>query len=171
MSEVSADQAGTLVRSLRAAGIRCWVMGGWGIDALVGRQTRTHHDLDLLVHVDDLPALDEWLQCQGFSRQFEWEESRPVQRAGRRYDTAFVETHPDGLELDVHAVLDGAGRNPVLLTTDPWTLPLDALTGAGRIGTVDVPCVSRAAQRAMHEGYELPDKHVQDLALIGQQPS
>jgi len=94
-----------------------------------------------------------------------------VQRAGQRYDTAFVETHTDGLELDVHAVLDGAGRNPVLLTTDPWTLPLDALTGAGRIGTVDVPCVSRAAQRAMHEGYELPDKHVQDLALIGQQPS
>jgi lincosamide nucleotidyltransferase A/C/D/E len=171
MSDVSAAQAEALVESLRAADIRCWVVGGWGIDALVGRQTRAHHDLDLLVHLDDLPALEVWLRSQAFTRHLVWEESAVVQRAGRPYDTAFVETHTDGRELDVHAVLDSGDTAPVLATKDPWTLPVDALTGAGRIGTVDVPCASRSAQRAMHVGYDLPDKHVADLALLADLPS
>jgi len=29
------------------AGCSVWVAGGWGVDALVGRQTRLHRDLDL----------------------------------------------------------------------------------------------------------------------------
>lgn len=34
---------------LSDADVETWVSGGWGVDALVGRQTRTHRDLDLLV--------------------------------------------------------------------------------------------------------------------------
>src|SRR4051794_21469752 len=34
---------------LEAAGVRCWLAGGWGVDALVGRQTRVHRDLDLVL--------------------------------------------------------------------------------------------------------------------------
>lgn len=33
---------------LGGAGADVWVGGGWGIDALVGRQTRQHRDLDLM---------------------------------------------------------------------------------------------------------------------------
>lgn len=33
---------------LRRAGTEVWVGGGWGIDALLGRQTRDHRDLDLM---------------------------------------------------------------------------------------------------------------------------
>ena len=28
-------------------GIRYWLDGGWGVDALVGRQTREHRDVDI----------------------------------------------------------------------------------------------------------------------------
>ena len=34
---------------LEAAGIDYWLSGGWGLDALLGRQSRTHDDLDLVV--------------------------------------------------------------------------------------------------------------------------
>lgn len=34
-----------MIDQLTAAGIRVWVDGGWGVDALVGRQTRHHDDL------------------------------------------------------------------------------------------------------------------------------
>lgn len=34
---------------LRSAGVRFWVDGGWGVDALLGEQTREHEDLDLVV--------------------------------------------------------------------------------------------------------------------------
>ena len=35
-------------------GVRLWVDGGWGIDALLNRQTRPHKDLDAFVQLDDL---------------------------------------------------------------------------------------------------------------------
>ena len=38
---------------LAAAEVRAWVAGGWGVDALLGRQTRPHCDIDLVVGDDD----------------------------------------------------------------------------------------------------------------------
>jgi len=31
--------------------------GGWGVDALLGEQTREHGDLDIILNVEDLPRL------------------------------------------------------------------------------------------------------------------
>jgi len=36
-------------RGLRALGIEIWLDGGWGVDALLGEQTRPHKDLDIVV--------------------------------------------------------------------------------------------------------------------------
>jgi len=36
-------------RRLRALGIEIWLDGGWGVDALLGEQTRPHEDLDIVV--------------------------------------------------------------------------------------------------------------------------
>ena len=101
---LSEAQTRELLCGLADIGIRCWLMGGWGVDALLGKQTRDHHDLDLLVKAHDLPALDAWLRREGFAREYEWEENSPVTIEGRTWDTASVERHADGRELDVHAV-------------------------------------------------------------------
>lgn len=143
----------------RLHGVRWWLMGGWGVDALLGRQTREHHDLDVLVHVDDLATLESVLRAEGFARAYDWPESRTVD--GRA--TAFVEQHPDGRELDVHAV----HRDGTLATDDPWELPAGALDGRGTVGGREVPCLSREGQRATHDGYDLPPHHVADLAALG----
>jgi lincosamide nucleotidyltransferase A/C/D/E len=42
---------------LEAAGISFWLDGGWGVDALVGRETRPHSDLDLVVRLDPRPKV------------------------------------------------------------------------------------------------------------------
>ena len=47
---LSAQDALALYTMLVARGVASWVMGGWGVDALLGRATRPHHDLDVLVH-------------------------------------------------------------------------------------------------------------------------
>jgi lincosamide nucleotidyltransferase A/C/D/E len=39
---------------LGTASVDVWLDGGWGVDALVGEQTREHNDLDLIVR--DAPA-------------------------------------------------------------------------------------------------------------------
>ena len=42
-----------VLEDLGSARCRVWVGGGWGVDALVGRQTRAHRDLDLAVDAED----------------------------------------------------------------------------------------------------------------------
>ena len=160
---MSARQAAAILTDLHESGIRCWVMGGWGIDALLTRTTREHHDLDLLLLADDLPALDAWLRENQFSWVYDWEESQTVELGGRRFSTAFVAAHPDGRELDIHAVRVLDDGSVELATSDPWELPADTLTGRGTIDGTAVACASRDAQQAMHVGYQLPEHHVADL--------
>ena len=54
---LSAHAAVALCRLLEQHRIRFWVMGGWGVDALLHRETRPHIDLDILVVLGDLPLL------------------------------------------------------------------------------------------------------------------
>lgn len=162
---ITATQALEIAARASAAGIRLWIVGGWGVDALLGEETREHHDLDLLVRASDLPVLDSWLREEGFLRAYEWEENAPVAVGGKYWDTAFVERHPDGREIDVHAI-DVHGRSASLRTRDPWVLPAGSLDGVGTIRGQAVPCVTVEAQRAMHKGYELPEKHREDLRRL-----
>lgn len=36
-----------IIDLLNELNIQYWIEGGWGIDALIGRQTRLHRDIDL----------------------------------------------------------------------------------------------------------------------------
>ena len=73
---MSAEQARAIYQLLDQNGVRCWVMGGWGVDALLGRVTRAHKDLDLLVQISDLPRYSEIVPSHGFDRKLEWSENR-----------------------------------------------------------------------------------------------
>lgn len=37
----------TVIDLLENAGIKYWIDTGWGIDILVGKQTRVHRDIDI----------------------------------------------------------------------------------------------------------------------------
>ena len=163
---MSAEQAQTVYELLDQNGVRCWVMGGWGVDALLGRVTRTHKDLDLLVHASDLPGYAQIVQRHGFGRKLNWSENQPVEVDGVQFDSAFVDAHPDGREIDVHVIdVDDAGA-VVQFHKDPWPLPPDTVSGLGTVEDMTLRCVSRDAQLAMHSSYELPDKHREDVRLL-----
>ena len=163
---MSAEQARAVYELLDQNGVRCWVMGGWGVDALLGRVTREHKDLDLLVLLSDLPRYAEVVRDNGFRRKLEWSENEPIDVEAMRFDSAFVDAHPDGREIDVHIIdVDPEGAL-TLFHTAPWPLPRDALSGVGTIEAATVRCVSRAAQVTMHSGYELPETHREDVHLL-----
>ena len=141
-------------------------MGGWGVDALLGRVTREHKDLDLLLHVSDLPRYTAIVHSHGFDRKLEWSESEPIQVEGVRFDSAFVDAHGDGRQIDVHVIdVDGEGA-VIQFYKDPWLLPPDTVAGIGTVEGMTVRCVSRAAQLVMHSSYELPEKHRGDIRLL-----
>jgi lincosamide nucleotidyltransferase A/C/D/E len=46
--------------------VAVWLMGGWGVDALVGEQTREHEDLDLIVRDAEVSRMSDVLYVHGF---------------------------------------------------------------------------------------------------------
>jgi lincosamide nucleotidyltransferase A/C/D/E len=66
---VTAEDVVEVLEALERRGICSWVDGGWGVDALVGEQTRDHLDLDLAVDRRDLPAIGQTLAGLGFAHR------------------------------------------------------------------------------------------------------
>jgi lincosamide nucleotidyltransferase A/C/D/E len=162
---LSAHDAVALCQLLEQQNIRFWVMGGWGVDALLQCETRPHKDLDLLVAKDDLPTLWTLFGEHGFVLRYVWEENRWLDEETDRQPTAFVVADAQGRELDVHVIDIGPDGAIIQLYDPPWAFPV-AITGQGSIAGVAVTCVSKEAQLAMHTGYTLPDGQLHDLELL-----
>ncbi len=86
---MDASDVHAVLDALATAGCRAWVAGGWGVDALVGRQTRPHRDLDLAI---DARAEYAALAQRGDVVETDW---RPV-----RVEVAA----PGGRSVDLHPV-------------------------------------------------------------------
>ena len=54
---MSADSAAAILAALDARDAEVWVGGGWGVDALLGEQTREHSDLDLWLNAHTIEPL------------------------------------------------------------------------------------------------------------------
>ncbi|HZU72755.1 MAG TPA: hypothetical protein VE990_08290 [Acidimicrobiales bacterium] len=52
--------------AIEARGVAVHLMGGWGVDALVGRQTRQHLDLDVICAMGEVAAIDAALSGLGY---------------------------------------------------------------------------------------------------------
>ncbi|MGW4484543.1 nucleotidyltransferase domain-containing protein [Amycolatopsis sp. NPDC004368] len=131
-----------------------WLAGGWGVDALLGRQTRHHSDLDLLHRADEEPAVIAALH--DFT---ETENFRPVR---------FVLTRPDGAVLDLHPLhlaADGSATQAADTAGGLFRYPADCFT-TGTISGRTVPCISTAQQLAFHEGYEPRPHDLADVAAL-----
>jgi lincosamide nucleotidyltransferase A/C/D/E len=63
---ISSARVGQVLQALDEAEIPTVLIGGWGIDALTGRQLRPHSDLDLLVDEADLARATEVLRKAGY---------------------------------------------------------------------------------------------------------
>ena len=55
-----------LYQKLKERQIKIWLDGGWGVDALMGVQTRPHGDLDLVVEKKNLEKLAQFLRNLGY---------------------------------------------------------------------------------------------------------
>lgn len=181
MTQMPAEDVVELYSRLLAEGVRLWVDGGWGIDALIGQQTRPHKDFDAIAAFEDLPAITRFLSGLGFALKVIWPENRwepsPVAPAligrviGRappavEAATAFVLENGAGHEVDFHIVrLDEHGRRLPAWETD-LVFPPEAFAGLGTIGATRVRCLSAEMQMRTHMGYALKESDIHDLRLL-----
>jgi lincosamide nucleotidyltransferase A/C/D/E len=97
---MSAQSALALMDLFTTGGADPWLDGGWGVDALLGEQTRIHSDLDLVIAREELDAVRSLLQRRGFAVIRDW------------LPTALALSHPDAREVDLHPIAltpDGGG--------------------------------------------------------------
>lgn len=146
-----------LCQDLQNLGVRIWLDGGWGVDALLGRQTREHTDVDIIVEGKHLRILQNHLQEQGYE---------PVERD----DTCawnFVLGDSQGREVDVHVInLDGQGNGIYGPLERGMMYPAPALMGAGSISGLVVYCLTPEYQLESHTGYKLKQKDYQDCLAL-----
>jgi lincosamide nucleotidyltransferase A/C/D/E len=150
------DAVVELYEALAGAGVDVWIDGGWAVDALVGRQTRPHSDLDIAVEARRVGALREFLAERDFV------ESRSPESS--RWNS--VLSDPGGRRIDVHVVEFDEELGVLGDPLDGIAYPAGALTGRGRIGSLPVNCVRADILLLFKTGYppRAVDRH--DVAAL-----
>jgi lincosamide nucleotidyltransferase A/C/D/E len=110
--------------ALEAAGIRPGITGGWGVDALLGRQTRDHRDLDIGVRDDQVPAAITVLESLGYAVTADERPARIALESGR----GSVDIHPIAFNASGHGVQQG-------LNGQTFEYPLGSLEADGTIAS------------------------------------
>jgi lincosamide nucleotidyltransferase A/C/D/E len=143
-----------LLRLIEAGEVEIWLDGGWGVDALLGAQTRPHKDVDIIVRVSDLGKVDQILHARGYA-------TRPDGTASN-----FVVADRSGLEIDVHAITFDANGNGIyrMANGQDWIYPAAGFEGRGTINDYSVRCLSAAVQVLCHtDGYTPAAKDIDDM--------
>lgn len=141
---------------LQAAGVSAWVDGGWGVDALLGMQTRPHSDLDLVIPRSHLAAAREVLDALEFTVLRDWLPNA----------IAFVDA--DGRQVDLHPVdptPDGGGDQIQLDGSSRWHYSPPV---RGAIGATAVLCCPVRDQVLCHLGYEPRDTDFDDMRRLAE---
>ncbi|MEN3266572.1 hypothetical protein [Pseudonocardia sp.] len=150
------DDVLAILDTLQKVAVEVWIGGGWGIDALLGKQTRSHRDLDLMHRHEQEPAVVTALAEVGYTESLDW---RPVR---------FVVADTYGREIDLHPLAFRPDGSAVQASTAPGR-PFVYLATCFVTGTIrnrTVPCLSPDQQVYFHQGYEPTDRDRHDMAQL-----
>jgi lincosamide nucleotidyltransferase A/C/D/E len=149
---MTGDDVVRFLAEFEAAGFEIFVDGGWGVDALLGHQTRPHRDLDIALRHSDVDRLRALLEAKGFY-DLPQDDTR---------DCNFVLGDDAGHLVDIHTFeFDGEGRNVY-----GCDYPLDSLTGNGTIEGLKVKCISPEWMVKFHTGYEVDEDDYRDVCAL-----
>lgn len=150
--EITQQDAIELIDRFEKAGIEVVIDGGWGVDALLGQQTRPHLDLDIALPASHGPRIRSLLTEMGFGQiptADTWEHNWVVQDRNLR-------------RVDVHTfVLDQAGRN-----MGGVAYHAHHLTVRGAIGDRAVRCIPVDVMIEFHLGYEQDEGDYLDVLAL-----
>jgi lincosamide nucleotidyltransferase A/C/D/E len=152
--KMTANDAIDLVQLFDRHQIELYIDGGWGVDALLGRQTRTHADLDIAVEHKDVAQIRAMLEDRGYG-------DVPRQDTS---DYNFVLGDSQGHHIDIHSyTFDRSGNNVYGIA-----YPFESLTGTGLINGHPVKCISPEWIVKFHCGYEFDRDDYLDVKALCQ---
>lgn len=149
---MSGQDVTELLQLFQKHGIEVYIDGGWGVDALLEEQTRTHADLDIATPHKFVPKIREILEAKGY---------KDIPRPDTR-DFNFVLGDDNGHEVDVHSyTFDDQGNNIFGVAYKP-----EHLTGTGTINGYFVKCIPAPVMVEFHSGYELDKNDYHDVKAL-----
>ncbi|MCL1806798.1 MAG: aminoglycoside nucleotidyltransferase [Oscillospiraceae bacterium] len=151
-SEMTAENAVEIIKLLEQNGIEVYVDGGWGVDALLGEQTRRHDDLDIALPHRFVPKLRELFEARGYT-DVPCDDTR---------DCNFVLGDDKGRLIDVHSyTFDESGQNIFGVAYEPHHL-----TGTGVINGYPIKCIPPDVMVEFHTGYEVDENDYLDVKAL-----
>ena len=146
-----------LYSELTSLNLHIWIDGGWGVDALLGKQTRHHKDLDIVIQQKDVEAFNRHLISSGYK-----EIKLDIAKSHN-----YVLGDKLNREVDVHViVLDLQGNGIYGPEENNEYYPKESLSGKGKIGGVEVLCISPEYVIKFHSGYAMQEKDYHDVYAI-----
>lgn len=153
---ISIENVLEILDALERAGVSASIGGGWGVDALIGVQTRAHSDLDICIPYEQSDAATEALGALGCRMTL---DERPTRFVVAESGVGSIDVHP------LRFLSDGTARLPGLDGTE-YVFPVGSLDARGTIGGRSVRCFTPEQQLAGHGGYEPGEDDLWDLELL-----
>lgn len=150
--EMTENDVLEIVDLFEMEGIDLCLDGGWGVDALLGEQTRPHDDLDIAIRHCDAARVRALLEARGY---------RDVPRDDTR-ECNFVLGDDRGRQIDIHTyVFDSEGKHVYGVE-----YPAESLTGAGSIRGRLVRCITPEWSIRFHTGYKIDANDYADVRAL-----
>jgi len=155
---MAASDVVELLGWLEQHGIDVWLNGGWGVDALLGHQTREHEDLDITISAADRAAYTAAMEAAGFR----------TYRVDNDFNWVLIDGR--GRLVDVHLVdfsetlITGTGVSMY----GPAGLPFEvgSLEGRRIIADRPVKCETAEFQVRGHTGYTPDETDYRDVLAL-----
>jgi lincosamide nucleotidyltransferase A/C/D/E len=160
-----ADVVPEVMKALEQGGVRAWVAGGWGVDALIGRQTRRHVDLDLVFEESAEAERRTLAALEPLGFSLVRREAVP----GRIWSERIVVSGRRARVIDLHSVAISNRAVTVASIDGEVTFSEGEAFGTGVIEGRTVPCVSARLQLALHRGYEHGEHDRRDVERLSEQ--
>jgi lincosamide nucleotidyltransferase A/C/D/E len=145
-----------VMEKLGESGVSAWLDGGWGVDALLERQTRDHEDLDLVIELRQADAARQALRELAYEMTLDERPTRLVVRSS------------DGREIDLHTVVldeDGGGVQH-LQNGRSYRYPPEGFARRGKIAGRLLSCLTPEVQLECHTGYDPTDTDRHDVNML-----
>lgn len=152
---VSKDSFLMIIDILAELNIRYWIEGGWGIDVLIGNQTREHRDVDIDFDAAYENILMDRLREIGYQITT---DCRPTRVELYHPIHGYIDVHP----LIISETGDAKQANP----EGGWfNLEANWFSESAFEARI-IPCISVEGQRLFHSGYELREIDKADLKRL-----
>ena len=150
---VSVTDVKQILRLAMEAEIKVFLDGGWGVDALIGYETRTHNDIDIFVEKNDYHKFIQIIKDNGFY-EIKMEYTTTSHTVWEDENKRIIDLHCFEYTDDDKILYEGN------------CFPLETFTGRGKVEDIEVSCIEPYSQVMFHLGYEFDENDMHDVKLL-----